>query len=173
MSCRSESRARLAAAAALAFAAGCGHPPLAAYATPQPIMLGPVQHLPGGSAAGQGASDLQSGRFSAIASTTISATATPTGNGGSYTTTTQAESLGSVLDAAAAEAIQGDARGRLAAREVACSSVVFYALFYLFSEEQCTISGRTERPRPVPKAEPAHAPSPETASAVPGDAALE
>jgi hypothetical protein len=173
MSYRFESRARLAAAAALVFTVGCGHPPLAAYATPQPIMLGPVQHLPGGSAAAQDASDLRTGRFSAIASATISATAQATGNGGTYTTTTQAQSLGSVLDAAAADAIQGDARGRLAAKEVACSSVVFYALFYLFSEEQCTLSGRAERPRPVPKAAPAGAPLPETASRVPADAALE
>ena len=34
---------RLLAVPLVALATACGHPPLTAYATPQPIMLGPVQ----------------------------------------------------------------------------------------------------------------------------------
>lgn len=149
---RLASGVRFAAAALAAFAAGCGHPPLTAYATPQPILLGPVRRLPGAvPSAGRDPDNLQSGRFTASANDSISVVSTPVGNGGTYTSSTQAYSLTSVLDAAAADAVQGDAQGRLEAREVECSSVVVYALFYFFAEEQCTLSGRTERPRPPPK----------------------
>lgn len=169
-----EYRTRFAAAALLAApAAGCGHPPLTAYATPQPIMLGPVRRLPGGEPATEkDAGDVQAGRFSATATSRVEVTSTPT-PGGAYTRTTTVNSLSSALDAAAADAIQGDARGRLEAREVDCSSVVMYAFFYLFAEEQCTLSGRTERPRPSPEATPAGASVPEVASTGATDAAPE
>lgn len=170
---RLESRARFVAASALAaLAIGCGHPPLTAYVTPQPIMLGPVRRLPGGEQApARPANEVEAGSFTATASAGIQAFSTPMPSGGAYTTTTAMESSSRVLDAAAIDAIQGDARGRLWAREVACSSVVMYAFVYMFSEEQCTLSGRTERPRPEPKATATSAPVPEAASSRSIDAA--
>lgn len=151
MSWLTELSLRFATAAALVtLGAACGHPPLTAYATPHPIMLGPVQRLPGGQAAGRQAKDVEAGHFTATANARIDAFSTPALGGGAYTTVTQAWSLSSVLDAAAIDAIHGDARGRLEAREVACSSVVLYAFFYVFAEEQCTLAGRSERPRPAP-----------------------
>jgi hypothetical protein len=169
MSWLAKSQARFGAATALAaIAVGCGHPPLTAYATPHPIMLGPVRRLhTERQAPGQDANGIESGSFAATASTQVAVTSTPTGNGSVYTDSTEVESLPSALDAAAIEAIEGDARGRLEAREVACSSVVVYMLFYVFWGERCTIVGRTERPRRASPKAPAAAPAPNAAPAVP------
>ena len=138
------------AAALAGLLTGCGHAPLTAHATPHPIMLGPVQRLPGGlEEPSQDASGVETGRFAATASSRLEVTSTPT-YAGTYTVSTQSESLSSVLDAAAIDAVQGDAHGRLTASDVACNSVVLYALFYVYAEEQCTIAGGSERPRAAP-----------------------
>jgi hypothetical protein len=150
-------------------AAACGHQPLTATHTPNPILLGPTRALPAASAAngpvapvvhaydaalrGQGhsAGAARTAEFYSISSFSVMGS-----GGGNYQQTTETTVRAS-LDAVAAEVSSGSVQVGFSVESVVCETITIYALFALSSNESCAIVGTAHIPEP--KAGPEAAPT--------------
>jgi hypothetical protein len=129
----------------LVLLSACGHPPLQARDSKQPVLVGPVRHLPSSTprpSSAEAQTDRAASTEGERAFSYSSVLSTVGYAAGPSTVTTQQQSGRGVFSLIVDQAASGRDDARLHVQTIDCEAFFLFPVFYANSTEQCTIRGK-------------------------------